>query len=98
MTNTKFEKILKILFLKLNNIDLSFDKKILMWRTYTINKALSTIKQVQIIDKKNFIIAALDANKKTFIMHIAIQKPEKILVYFKKQAYIRVLLYDKAPN
>ena len=61
-----------------------FDKKILTWRTYTTNKVLSTTKQVQIIDKKNFIIVALDANSETFMMHMAIKEQEKMLVYFKR--------------
>ena len=33
-----------------------FDDKIFIWRFYTINKTLSTIKQVQIIDPKKFVI------------------------------------------
>ena len=46
MANTKFEVILGMLFLKLSNANVSFNEKTLTWRTYTTNKALSTIKQV----------------------------------------------------
>ena len=59
-------------FLKLSNINVLFSKKTLMWKTYTINKALFITKQVQIIDKKDFVIVALDVNNKIFIMYIAI--------------------------
>ena len=72
VANTKFEVILGMLFLKLNNANMSFGKGALMWRTYITNKAFSTIKQVQIIDKKDFIILALDANSKTFVIYVAI--------------------------
>ena len=89
MTNTKFEVILGMLFLKLSNANVSFDEKILTWRTYTINKVLSTTKQVQIIDKKNFVIAALHANNKTFVVHMAIREQEKMPVHFEKQAQIK---------
>ena len=88
MANTKFEVILEMPFLKLNNADVSFGEKILMWRTYTTNKALSITKQVQIIDKKDFIIAVLDANSKTFIVHVAIQEQKKMPVHSKRQAQI----------
>ena len=37
-----------------------------------MNKVLSTIKQLQILDKKDFIIAALDTDNKIFMMYIAI--------------------------
>ena len=53
---------------------MSFGKKILMWKTYTTNKALSTIKQVQIINKKVFVIIALNANNETFVVYMAIQE------------------------
>ena len=72
MANIKFEIILRMFFLKLSNIDILFDKKILPWRIYITNKALSIIKQVQIIDKQDFIIAVLDASNKIFMIHIAI--------------------------
>ena len=44
VTNIKFEVILEIFFLKFNNINISFSKKIFIQRTYTINKTLFIIK------------------------------------------------------
>ena len=59
VTNTKFEVILGMPFLKLSNADVSFGKEIFTWKIYTTNKALPTTKQVQLINKKNFVIVAL---------------------------------------
>ena len=50
VANTKFEVILRMLFLKLSNADVLFGEEILMWKSYTTNKALPTIEQVQVID------------------------------------------------
>ena len=44
MADTKFEVILRMLFLKLSNADVSFGEKTFIWRTYTTNKALLTTK------------------------------------------------------
>ena len=46
MTNTKFELILEMPFLKISNANVVFDKKIFTWKSYTTNKALPTTKQV----------------------------------------------------
>ena len=72
VANTKFEVILRIPFLKISNTDVVFDKKILTWKSYTTNKALPTTKQVQLVNPKEFVIAALDADSKTFVVHVAI--------------------------
>ena len=78
-----------MLFLKTSNADVLFGEKILTWKTYIINKALPTTKQVQIIDKKDFVIAALNADSKTFMVHMAIQEQEGMLVHFERQAQIK---------
>ena len=73
-----------MLFLKLDIADMLFDKETFTWKTYTTNKALSTTKQVQIIDKKDFVIVVLDINSEMFVVYVAIWKREEILVYFKR--------------
>ena len=79
-----------------------FVEETLTWRIYTTNKALPTIEQVQIINKKDFVIVALDANSKTFVLHVAIWEQEKMPVHSKKQAQIKAqveaLLFNKAPT
>ena len=60
VANTKFEVVLEMLFLKISNADVLFGKETLIWKSFTINKILPTIEQVQLIDLKEFVIAALD--------------------------------------
>ena len=72
VANTKFKIILNMSCLKISNMVILFGEKTLIWKFYTISKALSTIKQVQIVDLKEFVIAALDVNNKTFVMHVTI--------------------------
>ena len=46
---------------------------------------LSTTKQFQIVNPKDFVIAALDMDNKTFMIHIDIKKPEEMPVNLEKQ-------------
>ena len=102
VADTKFEVILGMLFLKLSNANMSFGKGTLMLRTYITNKVLPTTKRVQIIDKKDFVITALDADNETFVMHVAIREQEEIPVHSKRQAQIEAqvgaLLFNKTPT
>ena len=82
--------------IKISNADISFNKRTLTWRTYTTNEALPTPKQVQIVDPKESVLAALDINSKTFVIDVAIWEQEEILVHSKKQAQVGALLFDKA--
>ena len=101
MANTKFEVILGMPFLKISNADMSFGERTLTWKTYTTNEALSITEQVQIIDKKDFVIVALDADNKIFVVHVAIREQERMPVHSEKQAQIKAhvgaLLFNKAP-
>ena len=74
MADTKFKVILEMPFLKISNVDMSFGEETFTWRTYTTNKALLTIKQVQIVDPKEFVIAALDIDSEIFVVHVAIRE------------------------
>ena len=98
MADTKFEMILGMLFLKINNADVSFGEKTFMWRTYTTNEALPTTEQVQIVNPKEFVIVALDVNSKTFVIHVATWEQEEMPVHSEKQAQVGALLFDKAPT
>ena len=84
VADTKFEVILGMLFLKISNADVLFDKKTLIQKTFTTNKALFTTKQVQIVDPKKFVIAALDVNNKMFVIHVTIREQEEMPVHSKK--------------
>ena len=90
MANTKFEVILGMSFLKISNANVSFGEKTLMWKSYITNKALSTIKQVQIINPKKFVIVALDADSEIFVIHIAIRECEKMFIDPVRKTQIEV--------
>ena len=88
MTNTKFEVILEMLFLKISNTNMSFVERTLLWKFYTTNKVLPTNKWVQLIDPKQIVIAALDAGSKTFVVYVAILEQEEIAIDPDKKAQI----------
>ena len=96
VADTKFEVILGMPFMKISNADVLFGKKILIWRTYTINETLPTTKWVQIVNPKEFVIAVLDVNSETFVVHVAILEQEKMPVYFERQDQVGALLFDEA--
>ena len=84
--------------MKNSNTDVSFGESTLIWKSYITSKALSTTKRVQLIDPKEFVIAALDADSETFIVHVAIREWEEMPVHSEKQTQIGALLFDKAPT
>ena len=84
-----FEVILGIPFLKLSNVDVSFGEETITWKSYTTNKALPTTKQVQLVDPKEFVIAALYADSKTFVVHVAIREREEMATDSDKKAQIK---------
>ena len=86
VADTKFEVVLGMPFLKISNADIAFGEETLTWKSYTIKKALLTTEQVQLVDPKEFVIAALDANSKTFVVHVAIKKQEEMPVHSERQA------------
>ena len=57
-------------FLTFSKADVLFLEQKLILKSYTAAEALSTTKQVEFIDKKEFAKAALDAKLKTLIIHI----------------------------
>ena len=66
--------ILEMFFLKISNANMSFREKKFTWKSYIINKILSTTKQVQLVNPKEFVIKALDADSETFVIYVAIRK------------------------
>ena len=98
VANTKFEVVLGMSFLKISNANVAFGEETLTWKFFTTNKALPTSKQVQLVDPKELVIAALDVDSKTFIVHMAIQEWEKMPLYTEKQAQVGDLIFNKAPT
>lgn len=71
LAKTSMDVILEMFFLALSNIDIKFDAKKLTWKKYTVVKAMPTIRQIKLIDKQEFMKAALNKASKTFVLHIA---------------------------
>ena len=88
--------VLGILFLKISNADVVFGEETLMWKLYTTKKTLPTIKQVQLVNPKELVIAALDADSETFVVHMAIREWEKMAINLDRKAQVGALLFDKA--
>ena len=72
VADTKFKVILGMLFLKISNADVSFGKGTFTWKIYTTNEALPTTERVQIVDPKEFVIAALNVDSEMFVVYVAI--------------------------
>ena len=68
---------------------MTFGEKTLTWKSYTTNKVLPTTKQVQLVNPKEFVIAAINADSETFVVHVAIQKQEEITINPDKKAQIK---------
>ena len=73
-------------FLTLNKADVRFAERELVWRTYTAAEALPTTRRVEIIDKREFAAAALNADNKIFVMHVAAPaEPTTIPIHLSRQ-------------
>lgn len=70
LVDTNIKIVLGMFFLTLNNIDIQFNAKSLIGRSYTIIKVLTMIKQIELIVKHKFVQATLDKNFKIFIIYI----------------------------
>ena len=72
LTNISLKMVLEMPFFIFSRTDIRFAKQKFVWRTYKAAKTLPTIRKVEIIDKREFVVAALNANEETFIVHIAV--------------------------
>ncbi len=71
LPNTNMEVFLKMPFLSFNNADVEFaELGKLTWRSYTVAEALPTTSRVELINKREFVKAALDRSSKTFVVHV----------------------------
>ena len=78
VADTKFEVVLGMPFLKISNADVGFGEETLTWKLYTTNEALPTTKRVQLVDPREFVIAALDADSEIFVVQMAIREREEM--------------------
>ena len=70
VANVSLEVVFEMFFLTLSGADVDFLGQKLWWRTYTIQKALSTTKYIKLIKKKEFAFVVLDLKYETFIIYI----------------------------
>ena len=96
VADTKFEVVLRMSFLKMSNVDVAFGERTLTWKSYITNKVLPTTKQVQLFNLQEFIIAALNADSKNFVVYIAIWEREEMPVYLEKQVQVGAFIFDEA--
>lgn len=60
-----------MLFLALNKVNPNFAKWEFTWRSYHTAEIPATTKQVNIVDQKEFMAAALDSDKEAFVFYVA---------------------------
>ena len=72
MANINPEIVFEMPFLILCDADVDFLRRELQLKTYFIKEALSTIKRVEVVRKKEFAAAALDSKHKIYVVHIGL--------------------------
>ncbi len=72
LADVKINVVLKMPFLTMSNTDVNFQAQDLQCRSYTTGDVLPTTKQVELIGKKEFTVAALDLEHEAFIIDIAV--------------------------
>ena len=96
LINIGLEVVLEIPFLILSKVDIRFAKQKLGWGIYTAAEALPMTRRVKIIDKRKFTAAALNANNKTFVVHIvALAEPTTMPIYSSHQTQVATLMSEK---
>lgn len=63
---------------------------------YSGSEAMSTTKQLQLINCKKFVGAALNPGKEAFVIYVAYLKA-KMFIHLAKEAQIDLLLTKKIP-
>lgn len=71
LADISIDVALRIFFFILSNANIYFTNQELYWRTYSMLKALPTTCRIELINQKEFAMAALGKDNKTLIMHMA---------------------------
>ncbi len=106
LADTSMEVVLGILFLSLSNADVEFaELRKLTWRLYTVAEALPTTRLVELIDKREFVKAALDGNSSIFMVYVvALELPTAMPIHPSRIPQVldnptmADLQWDKAPT
>ena len=86
LADISMEVVLGIPFFTLSNTDIQFAKKELIWRSYTVVKALTITNWVEIINKKELAKAVLDKNVKAFVVHVISLSLSTMSIYLAREA------------
>ena len=82
LANIGLEVVLEMPFLTLSKAKIRFAERELVWKTYAAAEALPTTRRVEIIDKREFAAAALNADDETFVVYVvALAKPTTMPIY-----------------
>ena len=68
LADIKPKIMLGMRFLTISNVDVNFQARDLQWRSYTTRNVLLTTRQVELIGKKEFVVAALDPEHEVFVV------------------------------
>ena len=81
-----------MLFLTFSKADIRFAELELVLRTYTAARTLPTIRRVEIVNKREFAAAALNADDEIFMTYVAaLAKPTTIPIYLSRQTQVAAL-------
>ena len=96
LANIGLDVVLEMLFLTFNKADIRLVERKLAWKTYTAAEALPTTKRVEIINKREFAVALLNADDKTFVLNMAaLVELTTMLIHFSHQAQVAALTSEK---
>lgn len=83
VANTSMEMILGMLFLSFSNINIQYDFRKYTRKTYMTTKTTFIVRRVELIEKYEFVKAALHENFETFEVHIvALEILSGMMIHF----------------
>lgn len=84
-----------MLFFTLSNRNINLTDYKFNWKLYTTIEPLSTIKRVWLVEKKIFIVVALDLNNKIFISYVIFFTSSNLNINSYHKAQIASLIVDE---
>ena len=100
VANVSPEIVLKMFFLTLSGADVNFLGRELRWSIYITKEALPTTRRIELVGKKEFAVATLDPESKTFIVYITLlssdvspsSSPLELDVYSSRKSQVSGLI------
>ena len=96
LANISLEVVLGMPFLTLSKADVRFVERELVWRTYTAAEALPTTRRMEIIEKREFAVTALNTDDETFVVHVAtLAEPTTMPIHPSRQVQVAALTSEE---